>query len=816
MKMKKITLTTMIITICITFAFGQNLSQTVRGTILDIDSKLPMIGATVKIPGTNPLIGTSTDVNGKFRLENIPIGRITIQLSYIGYEPLTIPNIEVNSAKEIVLDLNMKESVLKMDEVVIKAYKNKGEALNQMTMVSARSISVEESGRYSNGWSDPARVVSNFAGVATNSDGASSDIIVRGNSPKYLQWRMEGVEILSPYHFDDQNASNGGLSAINNKLLAASDFYTGAFSPEYGNVLSSVMDIKLRTGNNEKFEAAVGVGLLGTELTLEGPFKKGYEGSYLVNYRYSTITLLNKLGLLDLGETPDVKYQDLNFKIVLPTKDAGTFSIFGLGGLSGTSIKGMKINGMTTPGSQIKNADILKNYEVSNFLSNLGLNHVLTINNNSFLKTSLTYSSTGISNDVFEYSINKNYITNGDFLNDTTTNAIQTFRNRITKSNYRAAITYNNKLNAKNKIQIGSRYTLMGNDYDQSIYDYNAAALFKVEDFKKKIGMINNFINWKYSINENVSFVAGLHNMNVLLNNKSTLEPRFAINWQLSHSTSMNAGYGRHSSMESIHNYFTRILQEDGSITEPNTNLDLLKAHHFVLGFKKRINDNLVAKLEAYYQYLYDLPVENNDSSSYTTINEGIDFKYVALVNQGTGKNMGVEFTLEHFFNNNYYYLISASLFDSKYKTLVGIWRNTQYNNNYIVNMLGGKEFKKLGRKQNRTFTINAKVLFGGGKRYIPLLRDANGNISVDPSKDLYWDYKKAYDKKLEDYYQVTLSASYKINRPKATHEIYLDLQNITNFQARISEYYDESKPGKVGYIRAMSAFPNLMYRVYF
>ena len=215
--------------------------------------------------------------------------------------------------------------------------------------------------------------------------------------------------------------------------------------------------------------------------------------------------------------------------------------------------------------------------------------------------------------------------------------------------------------------------------------------------------------------------------MNVLLNNKSTLEPRFAINWQLSNSSSFNAGYGKHSTMESVHNYFTRVQQKDGSITEPNTGLDLLKAHHFVLGYKKRINENLVAKLEAYYQYLYDLPVENNDSSSYSTINEGIDYRYVSLVNKGKGKNIGLEFTLEHFFNNNYYYLISASIFDSKYKTLEGVWRNTQYNNNYMLNMLGGKEFKNLGKKHNKSLAINAKVFFGGGKRYVPLLRDASG-----------------------------------------------------------------------------------------
>jgi hypothetical protein len=814
--MKNLISTTLLMAMFTTMAFSQQLKQTVRGVIIDTDSKLPLIGTTVSIAGTNPPIATSTDATGKFRLENVAIGRITLQLSYIGYEPMTIPNIEVTSGKEVVLDLSLKEAIVKMDEVVVKSIKRKGEALNEMAMVSSRSISVEETGRYSNSWSDPSRVVSNFAGVASNPDGASFDIIVRGNSPKYLQWRLDGVEISSPYHFNDQNSSNGGLSALNNKLLSASDFYTGAFSPEYGNALSSIMDVRLRTGNNEKFEAAGGIGLLGTDLTLEGPFKKGYAGSYLINYRYSTITLLNKLGLVDLGEMPDARFQDLNFKVVLPTKNAGTFSIFGLGGLSGTSVKGLKNGILTTPGSQNKNADIRKNYDKSNFLSNLGINHVLTINKKSVLKTSLSYSSNGISDDIFEYSIINSYNNPGEYLNDSTTNKINTFKNRITYSTYRAALTFNSKLNAKNRLQIGTRYSLTENNYDQSLYSVIDASMFSVEDFRKNVSIINNFISWKYSFNDQVSVVSGLHNMNVLLNNKSTLEPRIGINWQLNNSSSINAGYGMHSTMESIHNYFTKVQQIDGSVTEPNTNLDLLKAHHFVLGYKKRITNNVTAKLEVYYQYLYNLPVEDNDSSNYATINEGIDYRYVALVNKGKGKNIGAELTIERFFNNNYYYLISASLFDSKYKTLDGVWRNTQYNSNYLVNILGGKEFKNIGRKQNKSLAINVKVFFGGGKRYIPLLRDANGNVTVDPAKDLYWDYKKAYDKKLENIYQVNISVGYKINKPKATHEILLDFGNITNFQPKISEYYDESKPGKVGYIKAMTAFPNLMYRVYF
>ena len=281
---RKSLLTVLMIVVFTTLAFSQKLSQTVRGTILDMDSKLPLIGATVIIPGTDPLIGATTDLDGKFRLENIPIGRITIQLSYMGYDPVTIPNIEVNSGKEVVLNQSMQESAIKLDEIVVSGRK-KGEAINDMSQLSLHSITLEETKRFTGGMDDPARVVSSFAGVASTPNG-SSDIIVRGNSPKYMQWRLEGAEISSPYHMDDQNASFGALTALNNNLLATSDFYTGAFSSEYGNALSCVYDVKLRSGNNEKFEATGGIGLMGTELTLEGPLKKD------LNFRNILNTLL--------------------------------------------------------------------------------------------------------------------------------------------------------------------------------------------------------------------------------------------------------------------------------------------------------------------------------------------------------------------------------------------------------------------------------------------------------------------------------------------------------------------------------------------
>ena len=811
--MKKFISTTLMIAVFTTFAFSQNLTQIVRGTIVDVDSKLPLIGATIVILGTAPLVGTSTDINGIFRFENIPIGRIKLQLSYMGYEAKTISDIVVNSGKEIVLDFTMQESVTKMDEVVVKAYKKKGEAINEMSQLSIHSITLEETKRFTGGMDDPARVVSSYAGVASTPDG-SSDIIVRGNSPKYMQWRLDGAEISSPYHMDDQNSSFGALTALNNNLLATSDFYTGAFSSEYGDVISSVYDVKLRSGNNEKFEATSGIGLMGTELTLEGPFKKGYAGSYLFNYRYSTISLIKDLGLVDVPG--GVNYQDATFKVVLPTKRTGTFSFYGLGGLSGVSMENMGPTGLETPGRTKTNALTSRDYYKANYLANLGMNHTLSINNNSFVKTSINYSGTGLNDDIYETDTIRTYNPGGELPEDYISPRMHMIQSRIVNSAIRGAITYNNKINAKNKIQIGTKYTLYNYDYNQNLYSNEEASMSNINDFKINISTINNFITWKHSLNEKINIVAGLHNMNILSNNKSTLEPRLSVNWKINNTNSVHAGYGMHSTTERIQNYYTKISQGDGSFIEPNRNLGLLKAHHYVLGYEKRFTENLIGKIEVYYQYLYNLPVEKNNTSNYATINEGIDYKYVELVNKGSGKNYGVEISFERFFDRNFYFLINSSLFDSKYKTLEGVWRNTRYNNNYIVNILFGKEFKSLGKKQNQTLALNTKVFFEGGQRYIPLLRDTQGNVAVEPENDRYFDYSKAYNGRLDNIFLLNLSASYKFNRPRATHEIFLDMMNLTNSQARMAEYYDVSKPGKVGYTTSFGFFPNLMYRIYF
>lgn len=785
-------------------ALAQNLQQTVRGKVVDTETQMALIGVQISVIGTDPLVGTISDAQGHFRLENIPVGRISLQCSYIGYEALVLPDIQVVSGRESVLNIGMQESIAKMDVVEISGTSNKGEALNEMALVSSLSLSSEETTRYAGGFNDPARILSNFAGVNNSQDG-SADIIVRGNAPKYLQWRLEGVQITNPSHFaDPAGTGTNGVSTLNNNILATSDFYTGAFPAEYGDALSGVYDVKLRTGNSEKFEAILGAGLIGTDVTLEGPFKKGYNGSFLVNYRFTTVALADQLGLLpDLGGIPS--FQDGAFKIMLPSDKLGTFSIYGLAGSSNISFEDVSPSIWQTPGDQNTLEGLQEDFSKDAYLLNTGINHSLPISKNSYLKTTLAFSTEGIEDKVFETLKN----------DETVVYARDNFSSQIRNNTYRANMTYHHKLSARNSFQAGTKYALKRQQFDISRLQGDPSERFSLVDFEEGIGSIRNFVSWKHRL-EGLTFVLGLHNMNVLYNNKSTLEPRFAANWKPAPGHSVNFGYGKHSTMESIHNYFARTPLAEGGFEEPNVDLDLLKAHHFVLGYEKRFSQNLRAKVEVYYQSLYNLPVENDINSSYATINETLDIRYLDLVNEGTGTNYGVELTLERFFNKNFYYMLNASLFESTYKALDGVERNTAFNSNYLVNMLMGKEFTNLGKKKNQTLSLNTKVFVGGGRRIVPLLRDAQGNIDVDTEVGQYWDYDKAYDNYLDDIYTITLSMNYKWEKPKRTHEFFLNIDNITNNKPRLSEYYDPAAEGSVGYLTPLGMFPNIMYRVYF
>lgn len=761
--------------------YSQKLTQTLRGSIIDEDSKSPLVGASIMLSFNDQTKGTTTGNNGEFRFENVPVGRVDLQVRYMGYEEKTIPNVTVNMGKEVILRIEMKESLVKIDEVVITAQKKKGEVKNEMAIISSRAITVEETKRFAGSLQDPSRMVSAYAGVTSDPSG-NNDIIVRGNSPKGILWRLEGVEIPNPNHFANEGSTGGPINALNSELLSNSDFYTGAFAPEYGDALSGVFDMRLRQGNNEKREYSVGVGVLGTDITVEGPFQKDYTGSYLANYRYSSLSMLSQAGLVDFDGIP--KYQDGAFKVVLPTKKMGSLSVFGLGGISHIYQSDKDDNGR-----------IVDKVDYGAQLGVLGLNHTLPLNQNSFIRLTVSFSNNGSKYNEDKADSSDNFYFSG--------------KGNWQKSSIRTALLFSSKINARNRLMTGINYTRHFYNMHENYLDEDLNRWVDGINMKAEAGLLQSFVSWKYRMSNDITVVGGLHSLYFSLNKDLLIEPRIALNWQLSPKQAINIGYGLHSKTESIITYYTKVNLPDNQSLMPNTGLGLAKAQHFIVGYEYRITPNLNSKVDVYYQKLFNIPVENVDTSNFSMLNSDEGDVNKSLINAGSGYNYGLEYTLEKFFDRDYYFLITASLYDSKYNSKEGVVRNTKYNGNYAFNFLIGKEFK-VGKTKVNTIGINTKFFYNGGRRYVPVNLEASR-----VKKETVYDTSHAWENKLDNIMQINFSFSYRINRPRTSHELVLDINNLTNAQARTGEYYNKYSD-KIGYNHQLGMIPNIMYRIHF
>jgi hypothetical protein len=761
------------------------LTQTLRGTLIDFDTKVPIIGAKVVLPGTDPFLGGITDDNGDFKITDVPVGRVALKITAVGYQQISLPSVLIESGKEKILNFDMTPDITVLAKVEIKSHKDKSEAINKMATVSAKTFSVEETNRYAGSFNDPARMASGFAGVTGNAEG-DNDIVVRGNSPRGILWRLDGIDIPNPNHFSDNGATGGPINALNGAVLSNSDFFSGAFAPEYGNALSGVFDVKMRQGNNEKREYTFQAGALGLEATLEGPFKKGYRGSYMVNYRYSTLSLMDKAGILDFGGVPI--YQDAAFKFNFPTKKAGTFTLVGLGGIS--KIVQTYENDST---GEIQGA-----YDFTANLGMAALKHTYIVNPKFYLKS---YVSASTQNNGGE----------GQFLRKDSL-LYTSEKESFTDNNVKIQSIANFKANQKNIFQLGATYTHFNyHFFEEDDYDDEDGVLTRWQDSKGNTDMFQSFLSWRHRITNNLTLVSGVHHTHYLLNDNMAIEPRAGMKWQITPRHSMSAGFGMHSRLESPSVYLFNELQDDGTYTFPNKNLDLTKSRHYVLGYGYRLSESMHFKSEVYYQQLYNVPVAKDPTSDFSFLNWSAGVPDFELVNDGKGRNYGAEFTLERFFQNNYYFLVTGSVYQSKYTLKDGVERSTRYDANYATNLLAGKEFK-FGQKKgnNKTFGINTKVSLIGGNRFTP--------IDLPASQDAGYtirDWDNPWGEKGDDIFFINLGLTYRCDMKRASHSFKIDVQNLTNNKAVVSEWYN-GDTGKVNTDVQLSIIPNVIYTIKF
>jgi hypothetical protein len=771
--------------------FAQQITQTVRGTIIDADSKQVLEGVAVSLKD-NPIISTTSDAKGNFKLLNIPVGRQGFQFSYLGYNARTVSNIEITSGKEIVLNIELTEKVYETKTVEITSTKQHNRPNNEMATISVRNFNSEETNRYAGSRGDPSRLAASTAGVSSGND-ARNDIIVRGNSPIGVLWRLENIDIPNPNHFSAQGATGGPISILNNNLLANSDFYTGAWPADYGNKSAAVFDLKLRNGNNEKREFTGQVGINGFEFGAEGPFKKNYNGSYLVNYRYSTLDAFTALGI-NFGVSGQPRYQDVSWKINLPTSKFGTFNFWGIGGISNISLlDSEKKSGdwaFTNSGTDLV---------YGSQMGASGISNTHYYNSKTFGKITLSATTASFIATADTIALNKE--------------KFRTFNSNSTDNQYHLQYLLNSKINSKNLIRFTTTFSYLNLQYNIGQFDRQYALFIDLLNEDSNTSLLQSSISWQYKINDQLVFNSGLHYQQLFLNNTLAIEPRAGFKWLLGKGQSFNAAYGLHNQMQPLINYFYKTYNfSENTYSQTNRNMGFTQSNHYVLGYENVLNDYYRFKAEAYYQTQSKVPVNGAQPDFFSMLNQGSDIGGLelvdSLVNKGIGKNYGIEITIEKVFYKNYYALFTTSIFESFFKGSNNIWHHTAFSGGFVGNILAGYEHPFKNGKYK--IALDIKSTMAGGNRYVPIDEKA----SQIAGRTIYIG-ERAFDERFKSFKKTDVKVSFKINQRRIAQSIFVSLENIFNTKNVLRQYYDP-RLGSLKIEYQFGLFPIGGYRIEF
>ena len=800
--MKRIT--NFLVTVTLIFCGAVSMqAETLRGTVKDAITGEPLIGATVKIVELEN-VAAIADIDGKYQINLSKGGRYTIEANYVGYEPSVTKEILISGAKEVVLDITLRENSTELKEVVVRPRVNKEATVNPTVLTGGVMLSMEEASRFAGGYNDPARLVMSFAGVSGEADG--SGLSIHGNAPERMQYRIEGVEVFTPNHFNDLwNAGYGLVSALNSNVIGNSDFFTSTFNANYNNALSGVFDVKMRPGNNTKYENILQIGTVSEELTLEGPISRKHNSSYIVNYRYGFTSLVDKLGLVDTDGS-HMSFQDFSWKLNFPTKRAGTFSVFGLGFLDTNWDERMKIK------------DTHSAYDASDSDSKLaqllaGVSHKILLGNKWTWRSTLAYNMQHLKADEYYYGLKRdeNDVLIYPLEYEEPEQKYLFSKQKINEDR----IIFNTELSK----QVNDKWlTQFGGEYSHRFFNlvYRSAdrlyapveTMKDITNMKDDTGLASVFWQNLYKFNDHLSATAGISANYFLYSKKYSVEPRVSMKWDPNEKNSFALGYGLHSMVEKLDAYFYR--DDDGKLV--NKDLGLTKAHHFQATYMYKFNSNLTLRANAYYQYGFNTPV-GIDGSTYCVTNRYFNFTDEPLVNKGNTRNYGADITLEHYMSHGFFGQTNISLYRSQYRGVDKVWRNQMYDRRFMFKILGGKEWI-IGKN---VLNVSAKYSIQGGLRYTPIDVDQmNANIDAGIVNDepIYKD-NEAFTKHFKPTGIIDLTVSYKINKKRVSNTIAFEGLNILGTDTPMFQRFDLGTR-QVRIDKGGISLPNIFYRLDF
>lgn len=733
---------------------GQTITQRVNGKVLDNFTDAPIPGANIVLLQGDKQFGTFTNNEGWYSIKDVHIGKYKVTVSCIGYHTHVENNVYIQSGKNLNLEIRLSPAIEELTQVNVVAKEHKHEPLNKMSMIGARSFNLDETNRYAGSYGDPARMAMNYAGILPVRDNRN-DIIIRGNSAVSLQWRIEGIEIPNPNHFGASGTTGGPITIINTNLLAKSDFFNGTFPAEYGNAIAGVFDLKLKPANSQNHERWFQIGWNGLELGIEGPLSKNKKSTYMISYRHGIPDVLYHMGI---NQKERVMYKDLSFKFNFPGTKTGNWELIGMGGNSRIIIDELNLD---------ENERTFKTYgeNLDNYTSMGMIGLINRVYPSKKMKITNSLSTTG--NTV------KNVIDTFTIVEE---NPFLWAKEQTEEIKFSAGTKINYRINNRQSITTGISYDHFLLSYNDMEWQNNKYINY-TDTANAQQKMLKAHLSLRQLLGTRFEFSFGLYSQYFFFNNSYSFEPRTGFKFQATEKINIAYGLGLHSITQPKMVYFVQTFDQYNNPYLTNSNLDFSKSLQQSLAFNHILNERLNLKIEAYYQYLYNVPVQTSQPE-YSLINFGTEY-YIerkdSLVNSGKGQNCGIEFTLERFLHRNFFYLFTASLFESNYTGTDNTIRNTAYNGQYAFNALAGYEL--YFSKKNVGLILGLNLTYAGGSPYVPF----DKKETVNKGRAMY-DWDRAYAVKRDDYKRISLRIGIKRNMKKASMETTLDLQYRSDY----------------------------------
>ncbi len=746
-------------------------TQTIRGRVTEQFFEKQIESVNIILLPDNQ--GISTDKNGLYRIENVKTVRHQLKISAVGYETVLLSEVLVESGKELVLDIKLRTGNIEIPEIVISADQN-----TRTLAPISQLITIEQVLRYPATFNDPARLAASLAGVAGDND-AANHISIRGNSPHSMSWRIENAEIVNPNHLSNAGTAadlpvlnGGGVNVLSAQMLGTTQFFSGAMPAGYGNSTSGLFDMRLRNGNNEKYEGVVQLGLIGLEAALEGPISKQKGSSFLMNYRYSTVGLLSKMGVPLGDEVTD--FQDFAATLNFPTQKSGNFKVFGIVGNS---------NNYHAPleKSLWKDDKDSKDIAFGAYMGIVGVKHNLNISKNLFCTTTLAYSG------------NRSYRDEADFFPNV-------LPNNIAYSTQKVSVNTNfaQTISTRQSLHFGAQMT-----YTDQRYRYHN--IVSIQEIKTQNTLLQPYFSVESRWTPHFQTSMGLQFTNYFTANQQFYnpEPRLSAQYRLAANQKIALSLAAQSKTMPL-------AQDNLGITGTGSQrgFGLLKSYNADIKYTYTTTSGHQWEANPFFQYLTDAPFDYNGDSFLNFYDKSLLFlNGINIAKNGTGKNYGLALQVRKYLDNNYYYLLNATLLKSTYTAENGTNYNTRWNRPYLFNATTGKEWT-FNKKLTHILGVNLHAVTMAGA-----LTNTVNEAQSKANKTTIYDYKNPYNIRLQDYFRTDMRIYWKRNRTRYNSMLSLDIQNATN---RLNEQYlyYEQRAQKTTIKTQLGLLPILSYRV--